>query len=145
MAPTDTVVRYVVDENLLRLGRTLVGLRSDIACFGTEPVADLLPPGILDTAWIPLVGDRSWVVITNDRRLRTRPLEAALAVQHKLMVIHLHAAGNLTAWDQAVRLLSQWERVARHVAAVPEGPWWLSVRANATRVEAFAPGVVERV
>lgn len=38
-------VRFVVDENLLRLGRAIAQLRNDIALVGQEPVADLLPVG----------------------------------------------------------------------------------------------------
>ena len=138
-------IRFVVDENLLRVGRMLAGLRADIACFGSEPVADLLPVGILDSQWIPLVGQHGWVVITNDGRVRTRPAEANLAVAYELKAIHLYASGDLTAWDQAVRLLSKWDRIARDVAAVPAGPWWLSVRTDVVRVQAFAPGAIERI
>ena len=48
------------------------------------------PRGIADTDWIPTVGDRGWVMITHDRRLRTRPAEAELAIAHRLKVVHLH-------------------------------------------------------
>ena len=89
MLGIDDVV-FVVDENLLRLGAGLVAVRKDTARFSRPPVDDLLPQGILDTEWIPLVGDRGWVVITNDRHLRTRPVEAELAIAHKLKVVHLH-------------------------------------------------------
>lgn len=79
MLRVDDVV-YVVDENLLRVGAGLVAVRKDTARFSREPVDELLPQGILDTEWIPIVGERGWVVITNDRRLRTRPAEAAMAI-----------------------------------------------------------------
>lgn len=74
-------VTYVVDENLLRLGAGLVAVRKDTARFGRAPIDDILPLGILDTDWIPIVGRRGWIVITNDRHLRTRPVEAELAIQ----------------------------------------------------------------
>jgi hypothetical protein len=83
-------VKYVVDENLLSLGNGMVAVRPDTARFSRSPVEELLPRGILDTEWIPIVGDRGWVMITNDRRLRTRPDEAELAIAHKLKVVHLH-------------------------------------------------------
>ena len=53
-------VRYVVDENLLRLGAGLVAVRRDTARFSRPPVDDLLPQGILETEWIPIVGDHGW-------------------------------------------------------------------------------------
>ena len=40
----------------------------------------LLPEGIDDPDWIPVAGDRGWVVITNDTLIRTRPVEAHMAI-----------------------------------------------------------------
>ena len=97
-------VVYVVDENLARLGNGIVAVRRDTARFSRAPVDELLPEGIADPEWIPIVGDRGWVVITSDRRLRTRPREAELAIAHKLKVVHLHGdIGTRPAWDQLVR------------------------------------------
>jgi hypothetical protein len=145
MPPTLGKVAFVVDENLLGLGRAVTHLRKDTVLVGQDPVADLLPKGILDSQWIPILGERGWVMITNDQRLRTRPAEAELAVQHKLKTIHLHGSvGNQPPWAQAVRLLSRWDGIERHLAKTPDGPWWISVRANATQFMGYAPGVVER-
>ena len=83
-------IKYVVDESLLSLGNGMVAVRDDTARFSRAPVDELLPRGIADTDWIPIVGDRRWVMITNDRRLRTRPAEAELAIAHRLKVVHLH-------------------------------------------------------
>jgi hypothetical protein len=139
-------VSFVVDQNLIRLGRALSALRPDLAVIGHSPVADLLPDGILDSEWIPIVGDRGWVMITNDGRLRTRPTEAELATRHRLKVVHLHGAvGTQAAWKQAVRLFSRWEAIERHVHSPSEGPWWLSVRADAVRAMRYEPGTVERL
>ncbi len=83
-------VVYVVDENLLRLGKGILAIRYDTARFSESPLAELLPLGIDDPDWIPVVGDNGWILITNDRRIRTRPVEAELAIQHRLKVVHLH-------------------------------------------------------
>jgi hypothetical protein len=116
-------LRFVVDENLLRFGKALTGIRDDLTCFGQPPVADLLPQGILDPDWIPIVGDRGWVMITTDRRLRTRPAEAALAIEHGLKIVHLHgAAGHGTAWAQTVRFMSRWTAIERQVESTTGGP-----------------------
>ncbi len=138
-------VTYVVDENLLRMGAGLVAVRKDTARFGRPPVDDILPLGILDTDWIPIVGDRGWVVITNDRRLRTRPVEAELAIAHKLKAVHLHGkVGGQSAWAQLTRIAARWPAIERQHEKAPEGPWWLSVQSSGTAVKSFAPGVVER-
>jgi hypothetical protein len=91
------------------------------------------------------VAAQGWTVITNDARLRTRPAEASLAVEHGLKVVHLHGAvGHQTAWAQAVRLMSRWVSIGKQVEAAPEGPWWLSVRQEGVRLLRFEPGLPER-
>ncbi|MDX1887845.1 hypothetical protein [Mycolicibacterium sp. 120270] len=138
-------VTYVVDENLLRLGAGLVAVRKDTARFGRAPIDDILPLGILDTDWIPIVGRRGWIVITNDRHLRTRPVEAELAIAHKLKVVHLHGkVGGQSAWAQLTRLTARWPAIENQHEKAPEGPWWFSVRSSGTAVMEFAPGTVER-
>jgi hypothetical protein len=71
-------VRFFVDEDLSGLGLGLMCLRNDVAVGGMEPVRELVPR--LDRDWIPVVAARRWVVITNDKHLRTRPDEAQLAL-----------------------------------------------------------------
>lgn len=98
MPPPLTGLTFVVDENLLRFGKALTALRDDLVCFGQPPVVDLLPPGLGDTEWIPVVGNHGWVMVTNDRRMRTRPSEASLAIEHKMtIIVHRHCAGH-QAW-----------------------------------------------
>ncbi|ORW04121.1 hypothetical protein [Mycobacterium kyorinense] len=144
MLEVDDVV-YVVDENLLRLGNGLTAVRKDTAVFSRPPVDELLPQGIRDPEWIPIVGDRGWVLITTDRRLRTRPHEATLAITHKLKVIHLHGdVGKRSAWDQLVRVAVRWGSIEGQLARAPEGPWWLSLRRGGALAMNFAPGAAER-
>src|SRR4051812_24893975 len=99
-------VQFVFDEDLLRMGPAVSALRYDFACFGRAPISDLLPVGVLDPSWIPVVAGRGWIVITADRKLRTKPSEARLAIAHGLRAVHLFRAGHMTAWDQARRLLA---------------------------------------
>jgi PIN like domain len=128
---------------LLSLGNAMVAVRHDTARFSRPPVEELLPRGIADTEWIPIVGDRGWVMITNDRRLRTRPAEAELAIAHRLKVVHLHGkVGSQPAWDQLVRVATRWSNIAdQHDQP---GPWWLSLRTGPPVLMEFAPGIAER-
>lgn len=138
-------VVYVVDENLLRLGKGIMAIRRDTARFTEPPLDELLPQGMDDPDWIPAVGDRGWVVITNDRRLRTRPVEAQLAIDHRLKVIHLHGGvGSSSTWDQLTRIATRWEAVKQQVEREPEGPWWLSLQVATSRVMRYEPGKPER-
>jgi hypothetical protein len=138
-------VVYVIDENLLRLGKGILAIRHDTARFGEHPVAELLPQGIEDPDWIPVVGDNGWILITNDRRIRTRPVEAQLAIKHRLKVVHLHGKiGHAPAWEQLTRLTARWEAIERHAERYPAGPWWLSVQRNSLVVRGYEPGKAER-
>ena len=134
----------MVDENLVRLGRAMALVRRDTGCFGQHDLRDLLPQGIGDTQWIPIVAARGWVAITNDKRLRTRPAEAILGIEHKLRVIHLHGnVGNGSPWDQLVRLTTRWSAIEKALIG-NAGPCWLSAQATGLRVLGFAPGSPER-
>lgn len=114
--------------------------------FGDARIGDEIGPGMLDSEWIPIVGMRRWILITNDQRIRTRPAEASLAVEHALMVIHLHGRpGTQTAWKQAERLLSRWYAVEKLLGQHRDGPWWLSMRRGSAVELAFDPGHPERV
>lgn len=138
-------VAYVVDENLLRLGNGMVAVRRDTARFSRPPVDELLYAGIPDPEWIPIVGERGWVVITSDKRLRTRPQEASLAITYKLKVVHLYGdIATRSAWDQLVRIAVRWSAVENQRSKVAEGPWWLSLRRGGSVVMHFAPGSPER-
>lgn len=114
-------VTFVVDENLFRLGNGLVAVRRDTARFSRSPVRELLPSEILDPDCISFVGDRGWNIVTNDKRLRTRPAEASLAIRHRLEAVHLHNIGALTTWDQLARLTARWGAVERQIGWMDRG------------------------
>jgi hypothetical protein len=134
-------IRFVVDENTLALGKAVADLRDDTAVVGRDPVAELLPLGMPDVDWIPVVASRGWIVITVDHHLRTRPHEAGLAVKHGLKCINLRSVGNLSRWTQFVRLVSSWEAVEEYVRQDPNGPWWLSLTKNGMRPLPYKPDV----
>lgn len=123
-------LRFVVDENLIAVGRALALLRPDLGAVNQPPLDHLLPSGTLDPDWIPIVASRRWTVITNDKGLRTRHSEAQLALDKGLRVVHLFRAGNLNRWQQATRLLAHWPAVEKLLTLHPSGPLWLSVRAR---------------
>ncbi|MGH3817435.1 MAG: hypothetical protein ACRDRE_06665 [Pseudonocardiaceae bacterium] len=66
-------VRCYVDEQLVGPGLGLMALRSDIVVASHPPIAGFPRD---DPDWIPEVAVQGWVVITNDKHIRTRPGEA---------------------------------------------------------------------
>lgn len=142
-APSIEDIRFVFDEDSRGFGLAVSRLRSDMSCVGTEPVANLLPLGITDPAWIPLVADRGWVVITKNWHIRTQPAEAALALEHGLVIACLmEPRKNATRWDFAQLIFRHWEAI-EGLAANP-GPAWLSVHKDRTRPGEYKPGDVPR-
>jgi len=68
---------FFVDEDLSGLGIALMRLRRDVIVGRRAPAIEVAPKD--DPDWIPIVAARGWVVITNDRHIRTGPVEADLA------------------------------------------------------------------
>jgi hypothetical protein len=138
-------VRFFVDENLAGLGLTLGRVRPspDVVVASHPPIADLVPRD--DPDWIPDVAGRGWVVITNDRRIRTRPTEAPKAVEHGLVVAHLDAGAPARVWDYLRLLLRHWDDV--EALSGQPGPIWLELdvrRAHPYRRD-YEPGKPPRL
>lgn len=58
-----------------------------------ERHADHFPPDCPDETWLKDIGQRGWVAITHDGRIRYKPNELAAVVQHRvaLLVVIGHA------------------------------------------------------
>ncbi|MGW6277157.1 PIN-like domain-containing protein [Kribbella sp. NPDC055071] len=73
---------YFTDENSLGLGKLLRRSgRDDVVYPGHEELAEV-PLGTLDVDWMPVVGRYNLVVLTRDRRIRTRPAELRAYTEH---------------------------------------------------------------
>lgn len=94
---------------------------------------DHFPPDAADPEWIHAVGQRGWVVLTKDQRIRYRPLEIAAvrAARARLFVI---TAGNLTGQGMADLVVRHRPRIERLAVAGP-GPFIYRVtRTGVSRV-----------
>ena len=93
---------------------------------GIEPIrAELIKAGLVveihddhfardaeDRVWLRAVGERGWVVLTKDQRLRYRPLEIAALRASKARVFVL-TAGNLRGIEIAAVLLTALPRICK--------------------------------
>ena len=52
-----------------------------------ERHADHFAPNAPDTDWLPAVGQRGWIVITHDERIRYKANELAAVVQHRVAML----------------------------------------------------------
>jgi predicted nuclease of predicted toxin-antitoxin system len=74
-----------------------------------------------DRVWLRTVGERGWVVLTKDQRLRYRPLEIAALRASKDRVFVL-TAGNLRGTEIAAVFVSALPRIYKVLHSLP-GPF----------------------
>jgi hypothetical protein len=126
MAADLTQLRFYADESALGVGRTLEAARRDVVHAGHKLVPEC-PLGSLDTEWIPCVAARGLIVISRDRRIRTKPAELALLREHRLRVLWIAGKRDLSTWDTLVRLVRSWDHIEIEIARRGDGPWFLAI------------------
>lgn len=96
---------YFTDENTLGLGKLLRRSgRDDVLYPGHERLPEV-PLGALDLDWMPIVGVRELVVVTRDRRIRTRPAELAAYLEYGIRSVWIGAKRDLGPQDQLMLFL----------------------------------------
>ena len=72
---------------------------------------DIFAHDTADTAWLPDVGARGWLVITRDKKVKTRPAERRLIEQHGVGCFILSQQANLTRWEYLKLLAATLEKM----------------------------------
>lgn len=106
MAPD---VRFYVDEDTLHLGKAMAAVRDDIVHPGH--IRCPVPRGALDPQWLPVVGDRDWLLISRDKRLRTNPVEKMKLIDVGIRAVILTSAGNMNRWEQLRLVVRYWDQI----------------------------------
>jgi hypothetical protein len=88
---------FLVDESL---GGNVVTSALREAGASVERLRDHFPPGTPDQEWLAEVGNRGWVVVTKDKRIRRRPAEVAAIVGANVRAFVL-TSGNATGQAMA--------------------------------------------
>ena len=128
----DSPARFFIDENDLALGRSLALARKDVLHPGHVRLPDV-PLGTPDAQWLPIVGGLGLVVITRDKKIRSRPAEAELVIAAGIRGFVLTSAGDLSTWDTLSVLVRQWDALERHLVAHPSGPWLAALTSQGVR------------
>ena len=128
----DAPARFFVDESDLALGRSLALARRDVLHPGHARLQEV-PLGAPDAQWLPIVGGLGLVVITRDKKIRSRPVEAELVLAAGIRGFVLTSAGDLSTWDTLTLLVRRWEAIERHLADNPNGPWLAAVTNQGVR------------
>ena len=69
-------------------------------------------PGTEDLVWLPFVGERGWILITKDKRIRFNELEKAAVLQHRVREFYF-SSGNYSGAEMAEILVSALRDMAR--------------------------------
>jgi hypothetical protein len=82
---------------------------------------------------LPLIGSAGLVVLTRDKRIRTRPVEREALLDHDVRACFLTSGGNLDLFTQLRLRLQYWDDIETLVDTRP-GPWLASVTRNGVHV-----------
>jgi predicted nuclease of predicted toxin-antitoxin system len=110
------------------LGKNIFASSLRTAGLSVEIHDDHFPADARDQEWLRKVGDWNWVVVTNDRHIRYRPLELAALKASKVRTF-VFTRGNLRAEEMAgifLRALPKIQRILRK----NRGPFIASVSRN---------------
>lgn len=128
--------RWFLDENSLGVALALQHVRGDITWPGAPD--GLISAGATDTEWLPVVGSSELVVLTRDKRIRTRPIERETLLNHNVRACFLTSGGNLDLFTQLRLWLRSWDDIETLVNTKP-APWLASVTRIGVRVFAERP------
>lgn len=118
--------RFFVDENDLALGKALADLHGNVV-FPGHPDLPEVPRRSLDDAWLAVIGAHRLVVITRDKRIRYRPVERTMWVDHRVRGFVLTGTASQSTSDSLTLLQCHWAEMAVIVEAEPVGPWMYAV------------------
>jgi hypothetical protein len=113
---------YFTDENTLGLGKLLRRAgREDVVYLGHEALPEI-PFGTPDLEWMPAVADRRLIVVTRDRRIRSRPAERRAFWEHGIRSVWIGAKQHLGPREQVELILRHEERLQREITEHGAGP-----------------------
>jgi PIN like domain len=67
-----------------------------------------------DAAWLPFVGERGWILLTKDKRIRFNELEKSAVQRYRVREFYF-ASGNYSGADMAGMLVAALREMARFV------------------------------
>jgi hypothetical protein len=117
---------WFVDETSMGLGKSLAIARRDVVHPGHWSLP-AVPTGTLDTDWMPVVAGLGLVVISRDKRIRTKAAELAAFRAAGLRVFWLAGKRDLATWDALRLVVKSWDRMEEIVRDRGAGPWFQAI------------------
>jgi PIN like domain len=121
-------VRYFADENAIGLAKVLLRShsRDDIVHPGHTLLPEI-PRGCDDLDWMPIIGRMGWIVLTRDRRIRTRPAELLAYREHGLCSVWIGGRQDYAPAELAALFIEHEPRLDRWATKLGTGPWALAM------------------
>lgn len=113
-------VRFYVDADLLGLAKTIAPLRYDLTFPGDagavihrhhRPACPVADPSTPDTAWLPEVAGRGWLIITRDHNIRENPAERRAVLESQARMVALAGPDAGSKWRQLELVMRHWRRI----------------------------------
>lgn len=124
---------YFTDENTLGLGKLLRRSgRAEVRYPGHEELAEV-PLGTDDQDWLPVVGALGLIVLSRDRRIRSRPAELRAYHEHGVRSVWVGAKQDLGPQQQMELFLQYEERLKREIVKRGPGPWAVAMSPSGVR------------
>ena len=117
---------WFVDETSLGLAKMLAIARDDVLHPGHHDLP-LVPTGTLDPVWMPIVAGMGLVVISRDKRIRTKPAELATFTSAGLRVFWIAGKRDLNNWETLKLIVKWWDRMEQIVRDRGPGPWFQAI------------------
>jgi hypothetical protein len=130
--PSDSPPEFFIDRSL---GRHIVREALRAAGAAVQVMADVygerIGQGLADTDWLRDVGDKGWVVLMKDDKIRYRPAELEALTTSGVRAFCLTNA-NLRGAEMAQRFVDQLPKIQR-IASEQPGPYIYGVYADGVR------------
>lgn len=112
-------VRFYFDEDILGLAHVVAGLRNDCTYPGDSGAVihkRKRPPcpierGTKDTAWVPMVAAKGWIIVSRDFNIRENPAERRAVRQNGAKMVGLSGADAASPWAQLELFMKHWRRI----------------------------------
>jgi len=124
---------YHTDENTLGLGKLLRRSGREDVLHAGHPGLQEVPVGTLDLDWMPVIARLDLVVVTRDRRIRSRPAELRVYWEFGIRSVWLGAKQDLGPRYQIEMFLAHKERLRREIVKRGPGPWALAMSPSGVR------------
>lgn len=103
--------------------------------FGEDVVhlIDVFPPTAQDTDWLPVIGEKGWILVTRDKKIRRRPAELAAYRLNGIGGFVL-TGKNIEGWRIVRQLVNRWLKM-KELAESTRKPFLYRIPPSGSKIE----------